>query len=87
MTYQYLLVALILAAAVAYAVCRIFRSFRSAGDPCHGCEGCQLKSLRKGIQTEICEKTRRNKKKRQKHLAVTFLFLTFAPAFPQYLVP
>lgn len=63
MTIQHLIVALILMAAVAYAVRRIYRAFRSANNPCHGCEGCQIKSLRRGIPTENCEKAHQSKKK------------------------
>ncbi|MBP5569801.1 MAG: FeoB-associated Cys-rich membrane protein [Prevotella sp.] len=46
MNIQYLIVAILLAVAVMYAVWRIYRALRAANDPCYGCEGCQLKEIR-----------------------------------------
>jgi len=46
MTTQYLIIIIVLAAAIGYAAWRIYLAIRHANDPCYGCEGCALKELK-----------------------------------------
>jgi hypothetical protein len=59
MTIQYIIIAIILALAIAYAAYRIYISAKRAGDPCYGCSGCaiheqMLKKRGKGKKKPVC---------------------------------
>ncbi|MCR5078274.1 MAG: FeoB-associated Cys-rich membrane protein [Prevotella sp.] len=60
--WQYIVLAVVLAAAIGYVGYRLWRTIQSAGDPCHGCSGCaihdQLKKQQqlKGRKRPVCFK-------------------------------
>lgn len=59
MFWQYLIIGLIIAACLFYAVRRLYHIIHSAGDPCSGCPGCALhdqivKKREKGKKIRTC---------------------------------
>lgn len=42
MTIQYIVIGVVLIAALGYAAYRIYDTVRRANDPCYGCSGCAL---------------------------------------------
>ncbi|MBR7019349.1 MAG: FeoB-associated Cys-rich membrane protein [Prevotella sp.] len=53
---QYVVIAIVVTVAVAYAGWRIYRALRHAADPCYGCEGCALKGAKQRPKTKKCPK-------------------------------
>ena len=56
---QYLIIAIVIAAAVVYAAWHIYKVFSSSDDPCCNCGCCDGKRRAKSSKTEIppcCEK-------------------------------
>lgn len=56
---QYLIIAYVIAAAVAYAAWHIYKVFSSSDDPCRNCSGCDLKRSAGSSKSEnppCCEK-------------------------------
>lgn len=61
---QYILIALILVAALGYVARQVYRAFSHGGDPCHGCSGCTMHQQLKDRKDKTCQEKTLNKKEK-----------------------